>query len=294
MTPQIARLSATRLASAPRPLRLCYSGQVLRVRGDQLRPERQFTQTGIELMGSDAVAAEAEVLLLVADALRAAGIENLTVDLTVPSLAPLLLTGRGYDAEQSARAREALDGKDAGELATVVGDDPVIGGLLEAVGTADEAVARLAALEVSGEAGQLIARLAHLVSMVRESDPRLSLTIDPGEYRGFEYQSGIAFAFFAGHVRGELARGGRYETDAGETAVGATVYLDAVVRGLAEGPDPVLAYAPFGARREAIVAAQQQGYAVVAGLAPESDPEAEARRLGCRHILRGADVTALD
>jgi len=46
MTPQVARLATTRLAAAARPLRLSYAGEVLRVKGSQLRPERQFLQVG--------------------------------------------------------------------------------------------------------------------------------------------------------------------------------------------------------------------------------------------------------
>jgi hypothetical protein len=37
-TPQVARIAATRLGLQARPLRLCYSGQVLRVRGTELAP----------------------------------------------------------------------------------------------------------------------------------------------------------------------------------------------------------------------------------------------------------------
>ena len=59
MTPQVARIAATRLAKEPRPLRLCYAGQVLRVKGSQLRPERQFAQVGAELIGNAAEAAYA-------------------------------------------------------------------------------------------------------------------------------------------------------------------------------------------------------------------------------------------
>src|SRR5689334_12708522 len=50
-TPQVARIAATRLGLEVRPLRLCYAGQVLRVRGSQLAPERQMAQAGIELIG---------------------------------------------------------------------------------------------------------------------------------------------------------------------------------------------------------------------------------------------------
>src|SRR5271167_5176404 len=52
-TPQVARIASTRLAAAPRPLRLCYAGQCLLVRGSQLAPDRQITQAGIELIGTD-------------------------------------------------------------------------------------------------------------------------------------------------------------------------------------------------------------------------------------------------
>jgi ATP phosphoribosyltransferase regulatory subunit len=52
ITPQVARIAATRLKEAPRPLRLSYAGQVLQVSGSQLRPERQFGQAGVELIGA--------------------------------------------------------------------------------------------------------------------------------------------------------------------------------------------------------------------------------------------------
>src|SRR6266436_5105765 len=52
MTPQVARIAATRLAHKPRPLRLSYAGQVLRVKGSEMRPERQIGQAGAELIGA--------------------------------------------------------------------------------------------------------------------------------------------------------------------------------------------------------------------------------------------------
>src|SRR5579862_2097442 len=52
MTPQVARIAATRLSHKPRPLRLSYAGLVLRVKGSQMRPERQVGQAGAELIGA--------------------------------------------------------------------------------------------------------------------------------------------------------------------------------------------------------------------------------------------------
>ncbi len=73
-TPQVARIATTRLARAPRPLRLSYAGQCLRVRGSQLAPDRQIAQAGIELIGCDNPAADAEIVLVGAEALAAAGL----------------------------------------------------------------------------------------------------------------------------------------------------------------------------------------------------------------------------
>src|SRR5688500_13462729 len=50
MTPQVGRIAATSLAGAPRPLRLCYAGQVARIAGEPLDPRRENLQLGAELI----------------------------------------------------------------------------------------------------------------------------------------------------------------------------------------------------------------------------------------------------
>src|SRR5208282_998846 len=71
MTPQIARIAATRLGNAPRPLRLSYAGQVLRVRASEIRPERQVGEVGAELIGAAGPAADVEVIAVAGAALAA-------------------------------------------------------------------------------------------------------------------------------------------------------------------------------------------------------------------------------
>src|SRR5471032_373931 len=83
MTLQVARLAMSRLAKAPRPLRLSYAGEVLRVGGAQLSPERQFRQIGCELIGSLEPAADAEIVLLAASALTELGVRGLSIDLNL-------------------------------------------------------------------------------------------------------------------------------------------------------------------------------------------------------------------
>jgi ATP phosphoribosyltransferase regulatory subunit len=71
ITPQVARLAATRLADVGGPLRLCYEGAVNRLVavGHGALAQREILQAGIELIGADGVDADAEAVALAATAL---------------------------------------------------------------------------------------------------------------------------------------------------------------------------------------------------------------------------------
>ncbi|MBL8644960.1 MAG: ATP phosphoribosyltransferase regulatory subunit, partial [Rhodospirillaceae bacterium] len=116
ITTQVARIAATRLSAAARPLRLMYAGPVLRVKGSQLEPERQFTQAGIELIGGDNGAADAEVIIVIVEALKKLGVTGLSIDLSLPTLVPAILDGSGLSVDAITKVRAALDHKDVAEI----------------------------------------------------------------------------------------------------------------------------------------------------------------------------------
>ena len=297
MTVQVARIAATRLQKVARPLRLSYAGQVLRVKGTQLRPERQFPQAGVELIGVRSVAADAEVVLLAVESLDACGHNRpLTVDLTLPTLVPAIAAALNLPASLALQARDALDGKDAAELDGIPGKAGVLfRGLLAAAGPADRALEVLAGLALPPAARREVDELAGLVAAVRRANPAISLTIDPGEYRAHEYHTGFGFTLFAAGVRGELGRGGRYDLvgPEGETeeAVGFTIYVDSLLRSLPKPAQPAFVYLPHGTTLAEAQALRAAGHRTVAGLAPVADEAAEARRLGCSHLFHAGAVT---
>ena len=300
LTPQIARIAASRLSRSPRPLRLSYAGEILRVRGGELRPERQFRQVGFELIGIGAGAScDAEVILLAADALRGLGLEGgLSVDLNAPTLVGSLLVEAGLDAHDSATLRDALDRKDA---AAVQGADGAVAGLLaslmRATGAAETALDALARLTLPGAATTALAHLLEVATLLREAAPELALTVDPIEWRGFEYHTGTSFSLFAGGVRTELGRGGRYSVGGsgatGEEAAGCTIYVDTVLRAAPAPPVPRRVYLPHGTPRAVGTGLRDEGWVTIAGLAPEDDLAAEAARLGCSHVWQGGAARAL-
>src|ERR1700744_4033572 len=143
-TPQVARIATTRLANEPRPLRLSYAGQCLRVRGSQLAPDRQITQAGIELIGCDNPAADAEIVLVGAEALAAVGLTRTSFDLTLPTLVPTLLDDAGFAGVTRTALARALDRKDAASVARLGGRlAPTLTELLLAAGPADRALQAL-------------------------------------------------------------------------------------------------------------------------------------------------------
>ncbi len=295
MTLQIARIAATRLKQAPRPLRLAYAGDVLRVKGSQLRPERQFVQAGAEIIGADDAAADAEIILMAVEALGRAGVADLSVDINLPTLAPALCESLDLDAAVTATLRAALDRKDAAAVRAVGGAAAeLLGALMLASGPADQAIAALADLDLPEAADAERERLSAVAALVREAAPSLMLTVDPVEHRGFEYQTGLSFTVFAKGVRGEMGRGGRYHVNGGgEPATGFSLFLDSVLRALPAPAREERLYLPHGTKPAVGAARRDEGWLTVAGLAPEGDADAEAGRLGCTHILRDGKISEL-
>lgn len=282
ITGQIARIAATRLAAAPRPLRLAYAGPVLRARAGQLDPARELTQAGAELVGSDAVPALAELVTTALEALGAAGVSDLSVDLTTPGLVAELAASR-WPVNDLTALLAALDGKDWGALESE--ETAPYRALLEAAGEASAALPRLASLAPA---------LADEIEALIEALPDVRVTIDPTERHGFEYHSWIGFSLF-GSAGGrpfatEIGRGGAYRVrhpDGGEErAAGVSLYVDTLVdAGLGAAPRRRL-FLPVGTPPALALELRAQGWATVQALSERDSAE------GCTHFWNGHEPVA--
>ncbi len=294
ITPQVARVAVTRLVNEPRPLRLSYGGQVLRVKGSQLRPERQFAQVGAELIGAPDLAADAEVVSLAGEALTDLGVDGLSIDLSLPTLVPVVCQGLGLSSEDSERARLALDRKDATALAEFGdGISGLLSDLLGSSGPVDSAVAKLKSIDLPDRAAAEIQSLVECAQLIGAASPDLSLTVDVTEFRGLEYQTGICFTIFARDVRGELGRGGRYELASGETATGFSLFADSLMRALPGAEQPPLVYITADAGAGEGKRLRAEGWLTLQGFGNAGEARTEAARLGCTHILEAGEVHPL-
>jgi ATP phosphoribosyltransferase regulatory subunit len=291
MTPQIARIAATRLAGSPRPLRLAYAGECIRLRS-QRDSDRQVPQAGIEIFGADSPQADAEVMLVGTEALASIGLSRLSLDLTLPTLTPALLDAAGVAGVERQRLARALDRKDAAEVAAHGGSlAPMLGDLLLAAGPAAEALEALAKAPLPAPTRAMAERLASVVRLLQDGlqsiAPCVRVTVDPLEFRGFRYHTGIAVTIFAPGRHEELGRGGRYLTAEGEPATGLTLFADAVLRAAPKPPAVASLFLPYGTPHDIARRFRAENFVTVAALDPAEDAWVEARRLGCSHIVRG-------
>lgn len=239
VTAQIARIATSRLGDEPRPLRLSYAADVLRVNGTQLRPERQFCQAGCELIGADSLITDVEMPLVALKAMADAGIRNLSVDLTVPTLVVNLYDDLGVDEDTRETLNDLIEKRDRDAVATLDSNvSSLIVQLMDHEGSAVHAES-LRDIALPPKAKADVERLMAVAADLRAALDvyglfEIQITIDPLERRGFEYQTGISFTLFAKGASGELGRGGRYNVDgrglhAAETATGFTLYMDTIM-----------------------------------------------------------------
>lgn len=287
ITAQVGRIAATRLADAPRPLRLCYGGTVIKLRASQLRPEREMTQIGAELIGNDGVHAAREIAALSVEALTAAGARGITIDLTMPDLIDIIADDAlPVPAARRDELNALLDAKDAGGLAQA-GFEAWIP-LVAATGPLEPALDQLARLA----SGPVIAeRLDALRRIAAGLNARV--TFDPTERHGFAYQSWFGFSILVDGLAGEIGRGGSYAIlhadGREEPAIGFSLYPDALLDRLARDGAQATIFLPLDHDAAAAARLRADGWRTIAAVCPACD----ATALGCTHRLDGDTPVAL-
>src|SRR4249919_2867945 len=110
-TPQVARIDA-HLLNRQGVTRLCYCGSVLHTVPAGMTKMREPIQIGAELYGHAGIEADVEVVRLMVDALKAAAIGSLHIDLGHPGVYRSLVEGSDRGAEEAEALFHAVQQKD--------------------------------------------------------------------------------------------------------------------------------------------------------------------------------------
>ena len=292
MTAQISRISSTRMSHLPRPLRLSYSGEVLRVNGDSFNMERQKTQVGAELIGSESVNFDSEIILVCLESLSSIDISNITLDLNLPFLRLYLL--KNIPLSTRVIINEAIDRKDKNVIKKLKEDSlSIILKIMDASGDYESSKNNLSLLGNNDFLSKSLNYLLKVAKIIKVNNPLVNITLDPLENRGFKYHSGLSFTMFSKNFRGEIAKGGRYLTVSNETATGCTIYTEKIYNLSKDFIENKLVYIPF-LNINVANSIINKGYDVIFGTSVNPNTEQEAHKMGCKYIWINETIIELN
>ena len=217
VTPQIARIVASRMREEPKPLRLAYVTNVFRYDEPHVGRYREFHQAGVELIGLPNPEGDAELIAMTVEGLRALGLERFQLDVGQADFFRGLLEDLSLDEGRSAELRSALGRKDVSALERLVAGlgAPAAGGeLLLALpslyGRAD-VLDRAERLVKNPRSEAALKNLAEVYRLLTVYGLAESVLLDLGEVSGFDYYSGVHFEAYVSGLGAPLAGGGRYD-----------------------------------------------------------------------------------
>jgi ATP phosphoribosyltransferase regulatory subunit len=302
ITTQAARIDAHQLRRES-VTRLCYAGTVLHTRSDGFAGSRAPLQVGAELYGHSGVESDLEIICLMMESLRLAGLKDIHIDLGHVGIFRGLVHQSGLDQRGEMDLFNALQRKAIPEIEALVGrlnigeaEARMFIVLPELSG--DDALDRAKELfaDANVEVKSALTDLMRLADLVKQRMPDLPLHFDLAELRGYHYHTGVVFAAFVPGLGQEIARGGRYD-DIGEAfgrarpACGFSSDLKLLMRLGQDGAEATKSgiFAPWSDdpdQNQAVERLRDEGATVVMGLPGQAESPTE---MGCDTVLAHQD-----
>ena len=297
ITPQIIRIASSRFKNKIRPIKLCYYGEVTRKKGSMLRPERQFLQVGSEIIGTDSILADIEIISLAYKSLKDIGIKNITLELTSKIFLAEVFS-KIKDLKSLNKLKTFIKLKDIkNSLALIKYKDHRL--LLECLFNLtgsykdlDKKINNIKLTDSLKSEIDLIKKISKKINFKNNDE----ITIDFAEIDNKNYHDGIKFTFFAKDVRGEIASGGRYKIKRNtteESAVGFTCFMDTVLRASSFENSKKKILIPFETDDSIRIKLRKEKYIIYSLLGDNSDIRLFAKNNLCTHIYENNKIKKL-
>jgi ATP phosphoribosyltransferase regulatory subunit len=218
-TSLLAKIAAGRLRDREAPLRLYYSGEVVRYEPVKAGRQNELYQMGLEHLGGDARSADAEVLAIAAECLERLGVQGFVLAIGHVGVFAGLVAAAGLGQERLAALRDRVESKDPAGVRQVLQADgsvppPVASALerLTVLGGGREALDQAAAaFGFCQPARAALDELRAVTDALDAAGLGRHVAVDLAEVRGLDYYTGLVFRVFAKDLGFEVGGGGRYD-----------------------------------------------------------------------------------
>ena len=217
ITPQVARIVATRMHALPLPHRIYYNGRVLRQAQMQSGRSREIFQSGVELIGLDSPEADAEMVAMAVEVLKDLGFAGFKIDLGQVAFYRGIMEASGLTLPVQRLLQEAIGKKEVTAVRSILEEANAPDRVKEEIAllprlyggreVLDQA-AGIASNERSKKALDNLAQVLEILDIYGLSE---HLTVDLGEIRGLDYHTGVTFEGFVPGLGEAVCSGGRYD-----------------------------------------------------------------------------------
>lgn len=217
LTLPLSRYYANNRNSLPTPFKCIQIDKVYRAERPQRGRLREFVQCDIDILGSDSICCEIELIAVTAKALLKIGIGDFTVRVNDRRILRSTLVTMGFPEESLDTVSVSFDKLDK------IGADGVAAELREK-GMPENAVAALTELlqkdgitledmeqYCSEDAKQTLAQLRTIIYTANSLSDKYTVEFDPSLVRGQGYYTGTVFEVASKQFGGTVAGGGRYD-----------------------------------------------------------------------------------
>lgn len=217
MTPAIARCVGKYFFDETMPVRLCYRERTFINNSSYQGRLKEITQTGVELIGDDGSGADAEMIAMVIDSLKAAGLKEFQVELGQVEFFRGLAEEAGMDEETQEKLRELIENKNYFGVEELISQRnlpeslkslflklPELFGSLEQLGQVKSMVTNRRSLEA-------IERLEKVQAILESYGMTEYVSYDLGMLSKYQYYTGIIFKAYTYGTGEYIVTGGRYD-----------------------------------------------------------------------------------
>ncbi|HJD02457.1 MAG TPA: ATP phosphoribosyltransferase regulatory subunit [Candidatus Mediterraneibacter excrementavium] len=217
ITPSVARAAATLFEGDDFPIRLCYAGNTFINHSSYQGRLKENTQLGAELIGLDSIEADAEMIAMVVNGLRAVGLSEFQVSIGHVDFISSLLKAADLNEAESLEIRSLITNRNYFGVDELLDSRAVKGSVRKAFRTLPELVGGPEVLEQALSAvpdlnAQMgVKRLQQIYRLLKMYGAEDHISFDLSMSGNYGYYSGIIFRAYTYGTGDAVVRGGRYD-----------------------------------------------------------------------------------
>ena len=243
MTPAVARCVAKYFMDDDMPLRLCYLERTFKNNSSYQGRLKERAEMGAELIGDDSADGDAEMIAMVIDSLKAAGLKEFQVELGQVAFYRSLLEEAGFCGEVEEELNQLVENKNDFGVAELLKGQDIDEGLKQAFlklpelfGSLEQ-IAQARKLTSAPRALAAIERLEQVHAILKSYGLADYVSFDLGMLSKYHYYTGIIFKAYTYGTGDYIVTGGRYDKllvqfGKDTPAVGVAIVVDQVMAAL--------------------------------------------------------------